>query len=52
MLDGDSISQLKPNKNNEGVVKLLSWEPVLAYWLDQPPHNHLHIIVKVPSTSE
>ncbi|KAM6493367.1 hypothetical protein JOM56_011501 [Amanita muscaria] len=30
------------------VKELDSWETILHYWPDQPPKDHLHIIVKVP----
>ncbi|KAM6493366.1 hypothetical protein JOM56_011500 [Amanita muscaria] len=30
------------------VEELESWKTILHYWPDQPPKDHLHIIVKVP----
>ncbi|KIL57418.1 hypothetical protein M378DRAFT_383479 [Amanita muscaria Koide BX008] len=30
------------------VKELDSWKTILHYWPDQPPEDHLHIIVKVP----
>ena len=50
--DDDSLSHLKLEENDEGVEKLTPWKSVFEYWSNQPPSEHLHIIVKVRGTGE